>query len=74
MSLKNVFSRGEKVESFGCCSLFLALFYGKETKLSEKWIQMIQNWQGVENGVLFKVKELLAISLAYISISTKPPV
>lgn len=53
MSLKNVFFGGKNIESFGRCNLFLALFYGKEAKLCEKWIQMIQIWQGVENRVLF---------------------
>lgn len=48
-----LFSGGENVESFGRCSLFLALFYGKEATLCEKWIRMIQIWQGVEHRGLF---------------------
>jgi hypothetical protein len=52
-SFKKMYFIGKKVESFGFCSLFLAVFYGNQSKAYEKWIQMIQIWQVMENLVLF---------------------
>lgn len=59
------FQGGKNVESFGRCSLFLALFYGKEAKLCEKWIQMDTNDSDLArcgaSGSVCEIKGLLAI-------------